>query len=77
MSLSYLDTAESQLTINSSCVSLAWGNSTDLIKGQLFGQSKGGCVGNFMVCLKQVKHKAKIHEVTNRMEKGHGDQKVF
>ena len=37
-------TVVNQLTIKSSSVSLAWGDCTDLIKGQLFGQGKGGGV---------------------------------
>ena len=52
-----MQTVVNQLTINSSSVSLAWGDCTDLIKGQLFGQGKGGGVGNFVVCLEQDKQR--------------------
>lgn len=62
-------------------MSLAWGNCTDLIKGQLFGQGKGGCVGNFVVCLRQGKTKVGTHEIKSGGVTGpecyHGDQRPF
>lgn len=57
------------LTINRSCVCLPWRNGTDLVEGQLLGQSKGSGVRHLTVCLTKDVGKHRVKKITHSSAK--------